>query len=217
LAQKKEKKAALPKTERRQQILAAARDVFAKRGYHQATIDDIVAQAGVARGTFYLYFEDKRAVFSDLIDRFAQQLAMSISRIVTDDPARPVAQQVLDNIRAIIATCLAERTMTKILFTDAVGVDPAFDRKLTTFYDAVVQLLVESLKDGQALGIVDDGEPRVLAYLSIGALKELLYQAVTLGLAEESADALTQQMYAFLTNGYLRVAPGELRKPARKR
>jgi hypothetical protein len=34
--------------------------------------------------------------------------------------------------------------MTKILFTDAVGVDPAFDRKLFAFYDTVVQLLVEN-------------------------------------------------------------------------
>ena len=199
------KKTALPKSERRQQILSVARDVFARRGYHQTTIDDIALQAGVARGTFYLYFEDKRAIFSDLIDRFASQLSMAIVRIVTDEPERPVADQVRENIRAIIGTCLMERSMTKILFTDAVGIDPAFDRKLFTFYDMVVQLLAESLKDGQALGIVDEGEPRVLAYLTIGALKELLYQAVTLGYAEESADVLTQQMFSFLSGGYLRV------------
>jgi len=50
-----------------------------------------------------------------------------------------------------------------------------------------------------------DGEPRVLAYLTIGALKELLYQAVTLGLAGESTEALTRQLYSFLGQGYLRV------------
>jgi AcrR family transcriptional regulator len=205
----KAKKTALPKSERRQQILSVARDVFARRGYHQTTIDDIALQAGVARGTFYLYFEDKRAVFSDLIDRFASQLTMAIVRIVTDDPQRPVIDQVRENIRAIIGTCLTERSMTKILFTDAVGIDPAFDRKLFTFYDTVVQLLAESLKDGQALGIVEEGEPRVLAYLTIGALKELLYQAVTLGYSEESADVLTQQMYTFLSGGYLRVSPSK--------
>lgn len=193
------------KNERREQILGVARDVFARRGYHQATIDDIVAQAGVARGTFYLYFEDKRAVFSALIDRFAGRLTQAIQRIVTDDAARPVAEQVRDNIRAILRTCLAERAMTKILFTDAAGVDSDFDRKLAAFYDTVVQLLTESLKDGQALGIVDDGEPRVLAYLSLGSLKELLYQAVTLGFAEETAEVLTEQMYRFLSGGYLRV------------
>lgn len=213
-ARLKKKSAALPKNERRQQILSVAREVFAKRGYHQTTIDDIVAHAGVARGTFYLYFEDKRAVFSDLIDRFAGQLSVAIVRIVTDDPGRSVIEQVRENIRAIIGTALADRAMTKILFTDAVGIDPAFDRKLQTFYDTVVQLLTESLKDGQALGIVADGEPRVLAYLTIGALKELLYQAVTLGFAEESAEVLTTQMFTFLSGGYLRL--NDAKKPRKR-
>lgn len=194
------------KQERREQILSVARDVFARRGYHQTTIDDIVAHAGIARGTFYLYFEDKRAIFSELVDRFSVQITQAIQRIVTDDPARPVAEQVRENIRAILRTCLGERAMTKILFTDAAGVDPAFDRKLSIFYDTVVQLLTESLRDGQALGIVAEGEPRVLAYLSIGALKELLYQAVTLGFAEETADVLAEQIFRFLSGGCLRVS-----------
>jgi hypothetical protein len=114
---------------------------------------------------------------------------------------------------------LAERTMTKILFTGVLGVDPEFDRKIATFYDTVVQLLTDSLKDGQALGIVADGEPRVLAYLSIGAFKELLYQAVLLGLSEESAEVLLQQMYNFLRQGYLRVmdVPESVRPTRSKR
>lgn len=199
--------AAIPKEERRQQILKAARDIFVKRGYHQTTIDDIVAEAGVARGTYYLYFEDKRAVLADLIDRFAAQITMAIQRITTDEAERSVAQQVRENIRAVVGICLKERSMTKILFTDATGVDSDFHRKLSTFYDSVVQLLTESLKDGQALGIVRDGEPRVLAYLTLGALKELLYQAVALGLTEETADVLTQQIFTFLSEGYLRVTP----------
>jgi AcrR family transcriptional regulator len=213
---KTQRATSVPKAERRQQILMAARDEFAKRGYHQTTIDDIVEQAGVARGTFYLYFEDKRAVISDLIDRFAAQLAVTIVRIAPDDPSASVAVQVRENIRRIIGTCLAERAMTKILFADAVGVDPAFDRKVMNFYDSMVGLLTESLRDGQALGVVSEGEPRVLAYLTLGALKELLYQAVTLGLAEESAEVLTQQMYSFLGHGYLRVAEHE-QKPPRPR
>ena len=197
----------LPKAERRQQILAVAREVFARRGYHQTTVDDIVAEAGVARGTFYLYFEDKRGVFEELVDRFAQLLAMTIVRIDPADAARTVSDQVRENIRRIIGTCLSERSLTKILFTDALGIDSAFDRKIHGFYENVVQLLTESLRDGQALGIVAHGEPRVLAYMSIGALKELLYQAVTLGLSEESADVLTEQIYGFLAEGYLRVGP----------
>ena len=207
----------MSKAERRQRILFAARDVFAKRGYHQATVDDIVAEAEVARGTFYLYFEDKRAVLADLIDRFSSRITLAIMHIDPGDASRTIAEQTHANIHAIVGVCLAERAMTKILFTDATGIDPDFDRKLYTFYDAVVQQITESLKEGQALGIVADGEPRVLAYLSVGALKELLYQAVTLGLAEESADALTQQLYTFLCEGYLRVSPDRRADRSRRR
>lgn len=201
--------------ERRQHILAAARNVFARRGYHEATIDDIVAEAGVARGTFYLYFGDKRAVFSDLIDRFSARISMAILRIDPEDAGRPVAEQVQDNIRAILGVCLSERSLTKILLADAAGADAGFERRLGTFYDEVVLLLTECLREGQSLGIVRDGEPRVLAYLTLGALKELLYQAVTLGLAEESAEALAHHVFAFLAGGYLRVEPE--RRPVRGR
>jgi AcrR family transcriptional regulator len=213
---KNHRRPAMAKAERRQQILVVARDLFAKRGYHQTTIDDIVVEAGVARGTFYLYFEDKRAIFSDLIDRFASQLAVAIVRIVVDDPTNDMAAQVRENIRRIVGTCLADRAMTKMLFTDATGIDPAFDRKLGNFYDSMVGLLTETLKDGQKLGIVRDGEPRVLAYLTLGALKELLYQAVTLGLAEESADVLTQQIYTFLCEGCLQVEPRGSARPHKR-
>lgn len=211
--QPKTRKSAVPvkkgvtKGERRDQILMAARDVFARVGYARATVEDIVNQAGVARGTFYLYFEDKRGALEELIDRFAIQIVGAIVHIGTDEKDAPVSEQVLRNIRGILGVCLEERMMTKILFTDAMGADPEFHSKLTNFYSGVVQLLSESLRDGQALGIVADGEPRVLAYMTIGALKELLYQAVTLGLSGESTEALTTQMYAFLRSGYLRERP----------
>ncbi len=206
--------AAPSRLERRQHILAAARNVFARRGYHDATIDDIVAEAGVARGTFYLYFTDKRAVFSDLIDRFSARISVAIQRIDPDDRTRNVAEQARANIESILGVCLAERALARILLADAAGSDAGFERRLNTFFDEVTQVLSESLRDGQALGIVRDGDPRVLAVLTIGALKELLLHAVTLGLAEESAEGLADQVFAFLAEGYLRVeaAPAAARR-----
>ncbi len=196
---------AASKAARHQDILSAARDVFARLGYHRATVEDIVAAAGVARGTFYLYFEDKRAVFAELVDRFSARLSMAIQSIVVGDPALPVDKQIEGNVRGILAVALNDRPMTKILFTDTTGIDPAFDRRLAIFYDEVVQLLSESLRTGQMLGIVADGEPRVLAYLTVGALKELLCQLAPLGITGDSAEALTRQVFAFLSHGYLRV------------
>src|SRR5215468_10261708 len=44
-------------------ILEAARKVFAQKGFSAATVDDIAASAGVAKGTIYLYYESKRDIY----------------------------------------------------------------------------------------------------------------------------------------------------------
>ena len=60
--------------ERRAQLVTAARDVFGQKGYHAATVDDITRAAGVAKGTFYLYFDEKREVYYDLVRSFLQHV-----------------------------------------------------------------------------------------------------------------------------------------------
>src|ERR1700733_2218646 len=52
---------------RREAILDAALDELSARGFAAARLDDIAARAGVAKGTIYLYFADKEALFQDLI------------------------------------------------------------------------------------------------------------------------------------------------------
>src|SRR5271156_4265462 len=115
----------MDKAERRQQILNHARDVFAKRGYHAAKIDEIVAAAGVARGTFYLYFEDKRAIFEEIVDRTIARIGMAILRVDPKDKARTVDAQIRENIRRVVELLLEDHATTKILLSDALGVDPA--------------------------------------------------------------------------------------------
>ena len=52
---------------RRQAILEAALRVFAERGFEAARLDDVAVRAGVAKGTLYLYFRDKEALFEALV------------------------------------------------------------------------------------------------------------------------------------------------------
>jgi AcrR family transcriptional regulator len=54
-------------TMRREAILAAALEEFSARGYAAARLDDVARRAGVAKGTIYLYFEDKEALLRELI------------------------------------------------------------------------------------------------------------------------------------------------------
>lgn len=192
------------KPERRQQILTLARDVFARRGYHATKIDEIVGAAGIARGTFYLYFEDKRAIFEEIVDRTIARLGLAIVRVDPHDASRSVADQVRDNIRRIVRILLEDRATTKILLSDALGVDPAFDRKLLSFYDEMSSLLESSLREGQELNVVAIGDVRLMSWLLMGALKESLFQIVQRG-AEYDDEKLVDGAFDFFCAGCLRV------------
>jgi AcrR family transcriptional regulator len=193
---------ATSKAERRQALLRAARDVFATKGYHDAKVDDIVARAEVAKGTFYLYFPDKRSVFSELVDLLFQRLGAAILKV---DPAGDVDAQVKHNIRAIVAVLLDDPALTRILMSYATGMDPAFVAKIRSFYDGVKAILSESLNEGQRLGIVAAGDPRRLATFTVGALKEILAEGVN-GEVPLAREEIVDALFSFLQAGYLRTA-----------
>ena len=52
---------------RKSELLSAARMVFSRKGFHDATIDDVAHEAGVAKGTVYLYFKSKQEIYLDAL------------------------------------------------------------------------------------------------------------------------------------------------------
>jgi TetR/AcrR family transcriptional regulator, repressor for uid operon len=67
-------------TDRREQILNAAMVCFAKRGFHQASMHDISAEAGISVGLIYRYFENKEAVISTMADRHKREIHNLLER-----------------------------------------------------------------------------------------------------------------------------------------
>jgi len=66
--------------DRRSQILDAALVCFAKRGFHQASMHDISAEAGISVGLIYRYFENKEAVISAMADRHKEEIGDMLER-----------------------------------------------------------------------------------------------------------------------------------------
>src|SRR6201982_2660662 len=66
--------------DRRSQILEAALVCFAKRGFHQTSMHDISAEAGISVGLIYRYFENKEAVISAMADRHKGQIQEILER-----------------------------------------------------------------------------------------------------------------------------------------
>src|SRR3954447_17054787 len=97
------------RSDRRGELLRAARLVFAKKGYEDATVAEIVARAGVAQGTFYLYFPGKESLagaFAEIVsERLAEVAAEKTARCRSFDTAfarlLEAAYQVADEHRDV--------------------------------------------------------------------------------------------------------------------
>ena len=80
------------------ELLEAARRVFSKKGFHDATVDEIAATAGVAKGTVYLYYPSKRAIYWAALKHGIVDLLQQIHANVKE------AKTVQSKLRAFIAT-----------------------------------------------------------------------------------------------------------------
>src|ERR1700755_2310258 len=73
------------RVERRDAILRAAEHVFCARGYPDASIADVIDAAQISRGTFYLYFDSKDALYLELIERFTALVTQAVQVVDTQD------------------------------------------------------------------------------------------------------------------------------------
>jgi AcrR family transcriptional regulator len=71
--------------ERRRELIACAQELFYSKGYERTTVGDIVAELGVAKGTFYYYFDSKLAILEAMVDEALSQSVALLYEIVADE------------------------------------------------------------------------------------------------------------------------------------
>jgi AcrR family transcriptional regulator len=86
---------------RREQLLAIAVERFAKYGYHKTKISDIVAQAGVAQGTFYWYFKSKESIALEIIQSGKERLLQVIGKGYRTEPG--TVQEMVQGSQRLLA------------------------------------------------------------------------------------------------------------------
>lgn len=162
---------------RRAAVLKVARKVFSQKGYHATSINDLIESAEIARGTFYLYFESKRAIFDELLDGLVTTLQAQVRRIEVGPSAPAPVEQLNATVDRVLKTLLDNREMARILLREAVGIDTDFDRKLFDFYGRIEAMFVSALNTGRQLGLVRPCDANVVARCILGSVKEVVQWA----------------------------------------
>jgi AcrR family transcriptional regulator len=190
-------------TQRREQILENAAVLFGQKGYHATSISDIIRAAGIARGTFYLYFENKRAIFDELLDLLVVRIKSRINRVKIGPDLPSVYDQLLTNIRGVIEMLTDNREFLSIMLEGAVGLDKGFADKMASFYDQIAITIESSLKLGQKMELVRDCDTRIASLTVVGALKEVLHEMLRADDEGVDLNRLSSQILDIFARGVL--------------
>lgn len=187
--------------ERREQVLRSAMEVFAHKGYHATSVADIIKRAHIARGTFYLYFENKRQIFEALLELALEGLVNELRRIDLAVGSPPPLDQLRENVGRIIGFLLSERELTQILLRHADGLDAEFDRRLSAFYDTLLNHIDGMLRLGQLMALVRPCERRIVAACILGSVKEVVARLTTSADRVPDLDTVVNEIVNFGLRG----------------
>jgi AcrR family transcriptional regulator len=198
------RRAAVHPDARRQQLLTAAVTVFAKHGFRASGITEIVETAGVARGTFYLYFESKAQVFLAIADDFYDRLELAI-----EQGGAPAAALAATDGRSLLQASFhrwfeffhRHRLAATVMLKEAPAIDPRFDRGIAELRRSAYTHFADRFRRFQQLGLVRSSlSPDIVAHLQVGMFEELV-KAFVLNAEHADIDGLADQMADFEWNG----------------
>src|SRR6185503_11641206 len=128
--------------ERRDAILAGALDEFAARGFAATRLEDVAKRARVAKGTIYLHFADKEALFQELIRMELSPVVAALENVShADIPLRRVADRLIDVfVNDVFGT--RRKDVIRLVITDG----PRFPKLAEFYYREVIARVMETMR-----------------------------------------------------------------------
>jgi AcrR family transcriptional regulator len=146
----------------RQRLLDAAEQVFAELGYHEASIVKITEAAGVAQGTFYLYFEGKHQVFDELVEDLNRRVRRAMAEASSVAGDRLEAERL--GFQAFFRFTAEHPALYRVI-REAEFVSP---RALHLHYERIVAGYARGLLAARAAGQISEVDPDVAAWVLMG-------------------------------------------------
>lgn len=164
-----------------EQILQAALTCFADKGYHKATMDDIVAESGLSKGTLYWHFKSKKDLFISLVEWFMLEMSEEISHAWTDE------MSAADKIRtmALVSIESSEQLLPFFKVFLDFWAQTSEDEQLLQIFDEMIERfqhqLAEIIEEGIASGEFRSVDISRLSLALFGMLDALFLYKTLLG------------------------------------
>jgi AcrR family transcriptional regulator len=169
------------KSQRRYEILSAAKNVFSRNGFHATTVGDIAREAGLAYGSVYQYFDSKEDLFHALMSVEADALRAHV--VAAINASRDQPEESWKPLRAIVRATLeffeADAATTTLLLRDAYVLGGSFEKHLGKIYERFLEEMEGQMADAQPHGRVLGAPPRLVAFSISVLIGQLAHRRLT--------------------------------------
>lgn len=175
--------------DRRAEILKAAREVLAEKGLEEAKVSEIVARAGVAQGTFYLYFPSKTSLVLALVQEMAQANMEAVQAAIVG--ASSLYEMVDLGVRASFAEMARNADIARVV-RSRIGLTEIYSQ-CEKYFEPLHHMVAELLRAGMAKGEVDpDVNPDLSARLVSGVVENASDYCYVYGFLEPNEELLAE-------------------------
>lgn len=167
------------KSQRRDEIMAAAKKVFARKGYHATTIADIATEAGMAYGSIYWYFDSKDELFHALMAVEEQALRAHVGAALEARSASGTGAPFRTAVQATFEFFEADKATVKLLFRDAYALGDRFEKHLGGIYERFIDDIEKFIVVAQQRDQVVIVPPRMVAYTLAALIGQLAHRRLS--------------------------------------
>ena len=174
--QKTQNRTYLRKPLRRAMVIKAAKPIFAKKGFHHTTIEDICKACNIAQGTLYLHFKNKHEIFRALLVDLLDHIQELIKPVYPDEPEAPSGGKneyfefIKQKNMRIFEAVNKDRDLFRILIREAPGLNSEIDEILTRITNVMLGQIEAEFILAERLGMVRQVDTRVGASMVLGTM-----------------------------------------------
>lgn len=180
------------KDAKRTAMMQAAVRVFAQKGYHAATVRDIVSEADVAIGTFYFYFPDKETLFNHLFEETAAFLLQAIDQALISRSSFPA--QLEAAVQAYVNVAFYEPAVVQLLLVGGMGSAPSLSERRAEYREKLIRAWQRALNAALERQQIEPQNTRRTAEALVGALDEIIFHLLSSPQAEQERTAAVRDM-----------------------
>lgn len=166
----------------REEILQAAEDLFARKGYHETSMDDIVKESGLSKGAIYGYFDSKQELFLALSEKYLESELGAIRSVFSPNDSalkklKIATEMHFDGIEESIEVC----RMNLECWTEAPRIE-SLHHRMKSRYEMIHKFIAEMISEGIKKGeFRQDIDPDALSSIIHAAIDGLNLQRAVIG------------------------------------